>query len=110
MSLSHSQLRTLYHVSGDPDDVLVVGTSVKRTHFNEGPLTVAAVNRRHGIVVLRREGRSEYISRMTGSIYAPAAHMVCRFWTVPMKDSNRQETWCECLCEAPIKKDAKIGR
>lgn len=104
MSLSHSTLRRISSSSADPDEVLVVGAEVKRTNFAEGRLTVAAVNQRAGVVVLRREGASSWIHRGIGSRYVPAVHMVCRFWTVPVKGSNRHQTWCEEICSAPIKK------
>lgn len=104
MSLAHSTLRLLVPFSTDPDDVLVVGAEVKRTNMAEGRLSVAAVNRAAGIVVLRREGSSAYINRGIGSLYVPAGHMVCRFWVKPVKGSNRQETWCEEICTAPLRK------
>ncbi len=104
MSLSHSTLRLLHDRSSDPDEVLVVGAEVNRPNFAEGRLTVAAVNKTAGIVVLRREGASAWIHRGIGSRYVPAAHMVCRFWTLPVKGTNRHETWCEAICSAPIKK------
>lgn len=107
MSLSHSTLRLLHKHTAEPDDVLVVGAEVKRTNFAEGALTVAAVNKAAGIVVLRREGASSWIHRGIGSRYTSAAHMVCRFWTVPVKGTNRHETWCEQICSAPIKKGAE---
>lgn len=95
MSLSDSELRLLRGpYDADHDDVLRIGAEVKRTHFSEGPLSIAAVNRIEKIVVLRREGRSEYINRMTGSVYEPAAHMVCRYWLEPIKGTNRHQLWC----------------
>lgn len=104
MSLAHSRLSLLRERTTEPDEVLVVGAEVKRTNFAEGALTVAAVNRKAGIVVLRREGASAWINRGVGSRYVPTAHMVCRFWLEPVKGSNRQETWREEICSAPIKK------
>lgn len=108
MSLSHSSLRSILSNSSDPDEVLLVGAEVKRTNFAEGRLVVAAFNQRAGIVVLRREGASSWIHRGIGSRYVPAVHMVCRFWTVPVKGSNRHETWCEEICSAPIKKGGEV--
>ncbi len=91
MSLADSELRLLRGpLDAHPDEVLTRGAEVKRTDFSEGPLSVAAVNRTEQIVVLRREGRSEYINRMTGSIYAPAAHMVCRYWPERIARWERQ--------------------
>lgn len=105
MSLAHSPLRTTQlPLTSDPDDVLVEGVSVRRVNFSEGRLSVAAVNRRAGIVVLRREGASAWVNRAEGAKYSPAVHMVCRFWVKPVEGSNRQETWCEELCSAPIRK------
>ena len=108
MNLADSELRLLRGpYDAAPEDVLRIGAEVKRTHFAEGPLSIAAVNKAEQIVVLRREGRSEYINRMTGSVYAPAAHMVCRYWLEPVKGTNRHQLWCRSITEAPIKKGRK---
>ena len=105
MSLSDSELRLLRGpYDAQPEDILQIGLNVKLTHFAEGSLSIAAVNTSEKIVVLRREGRSEYINSMAGSIYVPAAHMVCRYWTEPVRGTNRHQLWCRCITEAPIKK------
>ena len=87
-----------------PGDELKVGASVKRVHFSENRLTVAAINRQAGIIVLRREGGTVYVSRGTGSVYSPAVMIVCSFWVQPLKLSNISETWVREVCEVPVKK------